>query len=382
MRFKVLPRSQPVRTQKFGPFEIATIVEQFYDYGGDDENRGVAATAKFMIRHRGTPVTLEAKPDSAGGAAQRYDRANAVALLPGAPDALIVRAATSEDSGPVYLIIAEGDHVRTAYVSPGRTQLDAPLVTNDVARFRRARRSKSLRGVVDRTTFAEPGEFLFEGALLSTQPATVRRFTELPDIRLDPNVRPLGVSPDARQLVRVVFSEDYKSHDLVVTDASAGTSSFVPIDEVRTRVGEVSDLDPAWLVHYFAWVRGDDGQYRLEARKDVAPLPHRGVYSVPSEGYREYRVQPAGAAMYDAFIAFLTTEMGATRTPEDVAAIGYQMHVDGQIVNVMNNDNYRQVGMYVDRGTDPKLIVKIGDRFDAALATGKYDSLFTPPLAK
>src|SRR5689334_17853180 len=32
MRFKVLPRSQPVRVQTFGPWQIATVADGFYDY--------------------------------------------------------------------------------------------------------------------------------------------------------------------------------------------------------------------------------------------------------------------------------------------------------------------------------------------------------------
>src|SRR5258705_4185514 len=35
MRFKVLPRSQPVRVQTFGPWEIASVIDDFYDYSMD-----------------------------------------------------------------------------------------------------------------------------------------------------------------------------------------------------------------------------------------------------------------------------------------------------------------------------------------------------------
>lgn len=74
--------------------------------------------------------------------------------------------------------------------------------------------------------------------------------------------------------------------------------------------------------------------------------------------------------------------MGATRTQEDVAAYGYQAHVNGQIVHVINDTNDHHVGIYVNRGANSRLVVTMGERFDAALATGKYDALFTPEGSK
>jgi hypothetical protein len=379
MRFKVLPRSQPVRTQTFGPFEVATVAQGFYDHSTVGTARAVAASATFQIRHRGAPVVITGKSDGADGAEQRFDRAESVALLPGAPDALLVRAATKDESGPMYLIIADGDRVRSEYVSPAsQQQPDAPLVTNDNARFRQARDAKPVPGTVDRETFVRPGVFLFDGALLTTEPPSVHRFTQPADLRLDPNVRPLGLSPDGQRFVRVGYDTDYKSSALVVTDAVTGATSNVPIDAARTRIGEVSELDPEWLQHYYAWARDADGLHHLEARPSVVPLPYRGVHKLDSGGYREYQLKPAGKAMFDAFTAWLATEMKAVRTPEDAAAFGYQVHVDGQVVHVFNNEDYHHVGVFMERDTDTRLVETIGQRFDAALATGRYDGLFTP----
>ena len=105
-------------------------------------------------------------------------------------------------------------------------------------------------------------------------------------------------------------------------------------------------------------------------------LHDRGVLSMSSDGYREYRVGPAGKAMFEAIVAFLTTDMGATRSAEDLAAYGYQAHVNGQIVHVIDSDHDHHIGIYMDRVGDTKLVVTIAERFDAALATGKYDALF------
>jgi hypothetical protein len=92
--------------------------------------------------------------------------------------------------------------------------------------------------------------------------------------------------------------------------------------------------------------------------------------------YREYHVEPAGEAMYQALIAFLRDEMGATRSAEDEAAIGYRMTVDGKHVFVIHDEDAHRVGLYMDRGVDSKLVLTIAERFDAALATGRYDGMF------
>jgi hypothetical protein len=375
LRFKVLPRSQPVRVQSFGPFEIATLADGFYDDVFAVEHR-IAASATFRIKYRGVPVTIDDRNED--GTTTKYDRAAEVALLPGAPDALLVRATSSEQTGPKYLLVADGDRVHTEYVAQGTQGPPAPLVTNDVARFTQARDRSPVPGTVDETTYAQAGDYLFDGALLSTQPPTVQRFKVSENQRLNPNVRPLGISPDRHHVVRVGFAEDYQSNALVVTDVRTGESLTVPIDAVRMRVSEVNALDPAWLQHYYEWSPGENGALHLVARESVKPLPWRGVLDASSgDGYREYKVGPAGKEMFAAMADFLTKEMGATRTEEDVASSSFQAHIDGQLVHLYENDHEHHVSVFMDRGKDARLVSTIAERFDAELATGKYDSLFT-----
>jgi hypothetical protein len=377
MRFKVLPRSQPVRIQTFGPWEIATVADGFYDYENVGGFHALAANARFFIRHRGNPVPIDGTSEYGDSLRVRFDRAESVALLPGAPDALLVRAATELDTGPVYLLVSKGDHVRVELVSQGMPLGTVPPITNDAARFHRARHTDAVPGTIDRVTFAEPGVYYFHDALLTTQPAAVHRFAPTTDVTLDPNVRPLAVSPDGRTFVRLGFAEDGVARVLVTTDAQSGVTATVPVDAPRTRLGAVDALDPRWLNHYFEWQRDADGTYRLVARADATPLPYRGTLTTSSGEYREYHLEPAGAAMYQALIDFLKQEMGATRTPADEAAVGYRMQVEGKGVYVIHDESAHRVGIYMDRGADSRLVVKIGERFDAALATGKYDALFT-----
>jgi hypothetical protein len=266
MRFRVLPVNQPVRVQTFGPWEIATLADGFYEYESPDGFHALAASARFLVKHAGNRVTIDGTSEYGDSLRVRFDRAESVALLPGAPDALLVRAATELDTGPVYLLVTKGDHLRIELVSQGLPLSDVPPVTNDVERFRRARASHVAPGTVDRTTFAEPGVYYFHDALVTTQPPAVRRFTTSTETTIDPNVRPLGISPDAQAFVQLGFGEAGTSRVLIVTDVEHDTTSFVPIDTARTQLGEVTALDPAWLNRHYEWRREGDGPYRLVAR--------------------------------------------------------------------------------------------------------------------
>jgi len=268
--------------------------------------------------------------------------------------------------------------VRVELVSQGLPLATVPPITNEAARFHRARHAHAVPGAIDRTTFAEPGVFYFHDALLTTQPASVHRFSTSTDVTLDPNVRPLGISPEGRSFAQLGFADDGVARVLVTTDVETGATSTVPIDAARTRLGAVDALDPAWLNHYYEWQRGRGASYHLAPREQVTPLPYRGTLTTSSGDYREYHVEPAGDAMFRALADFLRDEMGATRSAADSAAAGYRVHVEGKPVHVIHDESAHRVGVYMDRGTDSRIVVKIGERFDAALATGRYDGLFTP----
>jgi hypothetical protein len=73
---------------------------------------------------------------------------------------------------------------------------------------------------------------------------------------------------------------------------------------------------------------------------------------------------------------FLATGMGATRTAKDLASYGYDVHIDGKLVHLFENENEHHVSIFMERGEDTRLVATIAERFDAALATGKYDAMF------
>jgi len=380
MRFRVLPRSQPVRVQTFGPWEIATVADGFYEDNRAGRPSALAAIARFLIRYRGTPVTIDWKSNDSTESS-RFDRFESVALLPGAPDALLVHSATDHEVGPLYLLVADGEREKSEYVAESQPLDAGTLLTNDVAEFRRAQAADNVPGTIDRTTYAHPGEYLFQESVLSTHPPVVRHFTPSSGATIDVNVPPLGVSPDGHRFVRFGWNEE-NVRVLIVTDATSGERTLVPIDLAKARFSKVGLLDPAWLTHYWMWTRGNNGAYVLEARSGVSPLPWKGLLTPPARSTPEYQVGPAGEKLFEAMASFLTTEMGATRTPEDEAASGWQAHLNGTVLHLFDNTSEHHVTIYLDQGGDTKVLAAIAERFDAALATGKYDALFTPDVER
>jgi hypothetical protein len=112
--------------------------------------------------------------------------------------------------------------------------------------------------------------------------------------------------------------------------------------------------------------------FYLVRREYVTPLPYRGRLSLdPHDGSREYRLLPVRPAMRDTVAAFLERELGAVSLPRGSAAGSDSLRVGDRTVYVMLS--YDQVSVWMDRGTDTRLVAEIAKRFDAALRTGEYD---------
>ena len=320
MRFKVLPRSQPVRVQTFGPWEIATVADGFYDYTSRRAPSALAAIARFLDSlqgHAGHDRLEErlTRPD-VGCASTAFE---SVALLPGAPDALLVHAATEDESGPLYLLVGDGEQGEAASTwRRASRSTRATLLTNDVAEFKRAQATEIVPGTIDRTTFARAGRVPLSG-IGACRRSPPRCTTSQPtsNATIDLNVPPLGVSPDGHRFVRVGWNEenDARAHrdrrDVGGANARPdrpGADAVLQGGTARSGVaGALLDVD----------ARQQRGvRARAAKRCDAAAV--------------EGAVDPAGAlqrpsirsvrrenAMFEAMASFLTTEMGATRTPED-----------------------------------------------------------------
>jgi hypothetical protein len=164
----------------------------------------------------------------------------------------------------------------------------------------------------------------------------------------------------------------------VITDFVADRTSTLPIDPARMRYAKVESLDPAWLDHHFTWQRSRDGVDRLAERAHFAPLPYRGEVSVESNGNRTYRLEKGTEPLRAALIEFLVKEFNATRLPADSGAYEVPVSIDRRMVNVAFSSGSSYVAVSLDRSStgDSTLVATIAERFDAALATGRYDRLF------
>ncbi len=63
------------------------------------------------------------------------------------------------------------------------------------------------------------------------------------------------------------------------------------------RYATINQIDPAWVLHHFAWECGTTGSDRLVARVTFTPLAWRSTLTDEHIEYREYWVSPATAGL-------------------------------------------------------------------------------------
>jgi hypothetical protein len=232
-------------------------------------------------------------------------------------------------------------------------------------------------GRVERANYARPGHYLFPGAVLDTRNLVVRRFaaTESQDA-LDA-IPPLALSPDERSFAVLAYADGARdTHALKVTDIQTRQAYALPLDKAAMRYTRPEQLDPAWVDHYFAWERGPAGTDRLVARAGVAPLPYRGTLSAERSSYREYRVAPAQPSLRTALGDFMVKEFNGERVPGPAEAYAHEVRIAGRVISIGYGKEDREIVLFTDRNGDAQIVAAIAQKFDAALATGAYDSHF------
>ena len=279
-RYRLLKRSEPVRTEVLGPFEVDTIAHGIFPSEGRSRYP-LSAYSTFRIRHRGRPVSLTtqgAEPSGPGTSetGRRPGAASAVIAVTGPRPALLVAAGEWNSPGEIDLLEDDGGKLRVTRVDSGGGEVALHEVTSDPVRLAAWRERLGVRGWVDRTGLDHDGLFLVrDTAVLDTRTLAVYRF-QVPDkIEVVPRVPPLGLSPDGRCLVRFGYAEgDRQRPVLPVTDFLGGTTYAVPVDPERTGLPgdeRLDRLDHEWLERHFAWQRGGDGRDVLAAREGAPP---------------------------------------------------------------------------------------------------------------
>jgi hypothetical protein len=188
-----------------------------------------------------------------------------------------------------------------------------------------------------------------------------------------PSTPPLGISPDEHSFVRIGSSYNENQTSIAVVDFVGQRSYMLPVDEARMRYATPDLIDPAWLMHHFAWQKGTDGIDSLVERKGFVPMPYHFRFT----GTSGYWLEPAREPLRDAVIEFIVSEFKGERVPVESYAYEYPVKIGGDTINVAYGSSGHYVSVSLPRdGKDTKLLESIVHRFDAALATGKYDAMF------
>jgi len=370
-RFRVVPASQPLRTEAFGPFEVTTIAHSLGEVTYAGQPTMWTADAEFRIRHRGKPVVISHRADS-GDAVTQVERATAVAAVGGLTPALMVQVEVDRGIGTCYLVVSASTEPRIERVGPcGPTMQLSPL-TNDAAVL--AQQTMLPEGRFDRISFARSRFYLLSTHVLDSETLTLRPYDSTDQSRLIDRLPPVGIAPDAQSFVRVEWDEETTDRVvLAVTRLDGGPRYRLPIDATRMRYHVIDHIDPTWLQHHFEWRQAAGSSDTLVPRAIFAPMPYRGTLSTESN-YREYRIGPALTGLRPAVIDWLVSEFKGERVTNDESAFAQEVKIGETIVKVsFSPDADAHVGIWMDRGPDTQLVAEIAKRLDAALATYRFD---------
>ena len=372
-RYRVQKRSEPVRTESIGPFDVQTIASYFYDERLDEQTV-LATMAEFTIKHRGQPVTVEAKRPDSTATTGHLNVADGVAVIGGSQPALLAHFTDPEyPNGTCYVLTEESERLRSLHV-PDCVYANASILTSDSAAFRNGER-KVPRGRINRIALETPGVYMVGGSVVDTHRLAVHSYKFPESFSIFPDVSPLGISPDGRSFVR--FGSSHNDADnqtsVVVADFVGNRSYLLPVDKDRMRYAILDDIDPAWLMHHFEWRKGADGVDSLVERPGFVPIPYHGRWATTTS----YWFEPAREPLRDAIMDLIVSEFKGERLPVESYAYEHPIRIDGDTVNVAYGGSGNYVSVSLPRGeTDRTRLETIVVRIDAVLATGKYDSLF------
>lgn len=310
-RYRVQKRSQPVRIETIGPFEISTIASYFFDEQLQGRTR-LATMGYFTITHRGKPISVPSQ--DTGSASAQTSNVDEIANIPGPQTALLTHFYDSPSSGACYLLIDRPPNDFQIEPVPGCVSpFGARPLTSDTTTFRQGAERRVPRGQIDRLSFEKPGLYVLANAVLDTRRLLVRKVQLPDDYTLVPSVPPLGVSPDERSFARFGYIQQSSDNPVIlVTDVVTNHHYMVPIDPKRMRYARLEVLDPAWLTHHFEWKRTPNGPDSLVERQDFVPIPYHGQLTL-NKNWNEYRLEPAGEGLRQAILEFLIAELkGAT----------------------------------------------------------------------
>lgn len=361
-RFRVVKAGEAMRRETAGAFEVATGILSLFNVSGTTRK---AATSRFHVTYKGAPI--------AG-----LDTVGAVALLPGASPALLVRPGGPQEGGTCLLVRDEGGRATLTPIGQCTGSIRGELLTADSVAWHGVYDRVVPPGWFDRTTFANVGLYRLEHGILDTRTLTFTA-VEAPTEPYPINgLPPVGLSPDESHYVWFTHDGSEERPVLVVTDWRAQRSYTVPIDRARMRYNEYQQIDPAWVAYHFEWRSRDGAPLRLTERPGFTPLPYRGDRETDAKGViSSYYLRPGATELRNAIVDAMVRELGAERMPDELNGYHQVVRIDGKLVKaaVVDGGGFISIGM--DYGSvDSALMKTLADQLDRLVATGKYDALF------
>jgi hypothetical protein len=366
------PGPIPDRAEAIGPFEIVTHKIR-YMTGWNEGRLHSATTENYSLRYRGQPFTFEGRSGMFGDSTARYEKVNAIITFPTTEPALVVNVGDPNNRSFFYLVRYSDGAARVEYLGESSGNVSADWLDPAPGTSTGERDITVHRARLDGGRWLLLGEF----SVLDVRSLKAYRFEPPPGAYLNQFKSAIALSPDQTSFVRLASGESPDNLPLlVVFDFVGGSSYTLPIDRRLMRYNDWAEIDAAWLDHYFEWRRTEDEHDHLVQRLDAAPLPYRGRLSVDADGYREYDLLPVKPEMRDTLVGFLQRELAADRFPPEPYGTSVSVRIGADTVHVMSHED--NVGLWMDRGTDSRLVEDIAKRFDEALGTGRYDDLFAP----
>ena len=371
-----MSKSIPDKVEAVGPFEVVTHTHR-YPTGWNTGELGTATTETYSLRYRSQPFSFEGKAGWFGSEVKRYETFNSIVTFPTTAPALVVNVGDPNNESYYYLIREEGEKAVAQYLGASTGGVSAQWLDPPEGGTGPITNIALHRGRL------EGGRWLLLGqyTVLDTRTLEITAFSQPKDFSPNQFKPPVAMAPDGGSFVRFGSIMDMNMNNvpkLAVFEIGAGTTYTLPIDRMRMRYNDWTEIDAAWLDHHWEWKSGEDGRLRLLERKDFEPLPRRGSLKVsPYDGHREYEVSPVKPEMLDRVKAFLVKRHGAELQPPG-PFVGTDVFLIGQDkINVMMHDD--EVGVWMDRGTDDSIVEELATGFDEVLGTGDLDDLFVPP---
>lgn len=365
-------RPIPDQYEPLGPFDLVTHTHRYLT--GYNEGRiHRATTESYSLRYRGKPFSFTGKAGMYGDRTAQYTGINSLVTFPSPEPAVVVNVGDPNNTSFFYLVHEREGNAAADYLGEGHGGVSAEWLDPAPAD------STTVTNVALHRGRLSGGRYLLLGASTVLDVNTLKSYPVKEAYGAYPNQfkPPISFSPDHSSFVRYGSGSENESL-FIVFDFLGDSTYLVPLDRRIMRYNTWEEMDQTWFNHYYEWRDVPGGHQRLAAREGVTPLPYKGQLVVDQydSTYIEYNLLPVKAEMRETVVEFIEREFQGKRQGPDLSGSTIELLVGSDTVNVLLHED--QVGIFVNRGGDPGIIRRIGERLDQALATGRYDQLFLP----